>query len=150
MPAAAIEASVFPAPTEVIFLACAAVPGQRVTKLLALTLCGAALGSVAGWWLGGALAAAPEGAIAWPQAVRPYVAQVLDAYRRYPLLALSTSGFTPIPFAAYTVVAGSAAMPLPTLLVGAVAGRAAKYLLLSGVVAAVWQVVRRRRGDGTT
>lgn len=135
----------FPAPTEVIFVACAAVPGQRVSRLLALTLLGAAVGSVAGWWLGGALAAAPVGAVVWPQAVRAYVTQVAEAYRAHPLLALGTSGFTPVPFAAYTVVAGSTAMPLPTLLLGAVIGRAAKYLVLSGVVAAVWQLIRRRR-----
>ncbi len=145
MPAAALEASVFPAPTEVIFLACAAVPGQRLSRLLGLTLLGAAFGSWAGWSLGEALAAAAPSAVVWPDAVRPYVTQVAVAYRQHPFVALGTSGFTPIPFAAYTVVAGSTAMPLPTLLVGAVLGRAAKYLVLSGVVAALWQLVRRRR-----
>jgi membrane protein YqaA with SNARE-associated domain len=136
-PCATLEGSVFPAPTEVVFVACAAGGRRPMWWWMTLILAGAAAGTAAGYALGATFGAAMPDAESWPVRVAPYAAAVRDAYRAHPVLALITSGFTPIPFAAYTLVAGASGVSWPMVMAGAVLGRAAKYAVLGGALSAV-------------
>lgn len=73
-----------------------------------------------------------------------------DLYRGNPLLALLTSGYTPIPYVLYTISAGASSVPFASFLLGSLAGRGLKYVILSGVTfyagPAVQAALRRAAG----
>ena len=47
------------------------------------------------------------------------------------MMALVTSGYTPIPYMLYTAIAGATHLPLPAFVLGSLAGRALKYAPIS-------------------
>jgi membrane protein YqaA with SNARE-associated domain len=130
---AILEASVFPAPTEAAFLALAlARPrGRRPPwRLVAIATAGS---------LVGALVAYGIGAEYFDRLGRPLLERlgivgefeaVAALYRDNTLLALLTSGYTPIPYVLYTITAGASAIPLATFVVGSLLGRGIKYAVL--------------------
>jgi membrane protein YqaA with SNARE-associated domain len=67
-----------------------------------------------------------------------------------PVLALLTSGYTPIPYVLYTISAGASAVLLAPSLLGSLAGRGLKYVILSLVTfsagPAVQALLRRAAG----
>ena len=65
-------------------------------------------------------------------------------YRAGLLPALLTSGFTPVPYFAYTLAAGAFRVPLLPFVAGAAAGRALKYLAYGGGARLAAPLLRRR------
>lgn len=141
------EATVFPAPTEAMLIALTLGRPRRVIWFTAVGTVASATGGVAGYYLG---------AEAFETVVQP----LLDAYRLTPhmqtlarlygdnmLLALTTSGYTPVPYMLYTAMAGAARLPLHTFVVGSVLGRALKYAPIAAVAyfagPAVHRLLRR-------
>lgn len=140
---ALLEATVFPAPTEAMLLALAIARPRRA------------------WWLGilAAVASATGGVIAYhfglflyDEVARPVLAlrgllDQLDAlarmYRGNALLALASSGYTPIPYMLYTMAAGALGVPLDTFVAGSLVGRLLKYAPLAAVAYFLGPAARR-------
>lgn len=153
---AILEATLFPAPTEAAFvalgLARARGPGPP-WRLVTIATAGS---------LVGALIAYAIGAEYFERLGRPlldrlgFVAEfevVEGLYRDNTLLALLTSGYTPIPYVLYTITGGATALPLSTFIVGSLLGRGLKYALLGLVTfyagPAVQAAFRRASGWAT-
>lgn len=130
---ALLEATVFPAPTEAMLLALAIARPRRAWWLGGIAAVSSAAGGVAAYQLGGAL---------FDEVARPLLASrgllgQLDAlgalYRDNALVALVSSGYTPIPYMLYTMAAGAFEVPLPTFVAGSLIGRALKYAPLAAL-----------------
>lgn len=127
---AVLEACIFPAPTEALFVALALVRPGLSWWLVALTTGASGVGSLLGYGFGFAL---------WDPVGRPVLEwmeltdrfnSVGSLYHENLFLALVTSGYTPIPFLLYTIAAGAFAVPLLPFLAGAMVGRGIKYLVI--------------------
>ena len=139
---AVLEGTLFPAPTEALFVALVLGRQWRIGGLLAL----AVLGSTAGGALGYLMGSMSFDEVGRPVLDRlgalPRLEQVGALYRENLFLALSTSGFTPIPYLVYTMAAGAFRVPLLPFLVYALIGRGLKYLVLGAVTYGVGVPVR--------
>lgn len=75
---------------------------------------------------------------------------VQRVYRDNMMLALVTSGYTPIPCMLYTMMAGASDLPIGPFVAGSFAGRALKYVLIAALAyvfgPAVHRVLRRYGG----
>lgn len=131
--AAVAEACLFPAPTEAMFGALALLRPERTVRFGLVALAGSVVGALLGYMIGAALASGsltPPGGSA---AYAGYAATVRTLYRENLALALITSGYTPIPFLAYTISAGAIAIPLVPFLAFATLGRALKLVVLGAL-----------------
>jgi membrane protein YqaA with SNARE-associated domain len=143
---AVLEATLFPAPTEALFVALVLGRKRRVGGLVAL----AALASVAGGALGYLM-----GSVLFEEVGRRVLAgfgslsrfeQVGALYRENLFLALTTSGYTPIPYLVYTMAAGAFRVPLLPFLAYSLIGRGLKYLVLGALAYGVGAPVRALLG----
>lgn len=128
---AVIEACVFPAPTEVLFVALGLGRPRRSWWLAAIATLGSVTGALIGYTFG---------ATFYHQLGAPVLARiglmaqfdtVAALYHGNAFLVLGTSGYTPIPFVLYTIVAGAIGLPLTTFVAGSLLGRGLKFVLLS-------------------
>lgn len=126
-----LEATVFPAPTEAMLLALSISRPRRAWWFATLAATGSVVGGIIGYQLG---------ATVFPQFGRPvldalgFSAQlplVERAYRDNMWLALITSGYTPIPYLLYTMMAGAFSLPIIPFVAGSLIGRALKYIPLA-------------------
>lgn len=125
---ALLEATIFPGPTEAMLVALTLGRRERVVWFAGLATAASVAGGVAGYYLGATL---------FPDLIRPllesygltkHIDVVARAYADNMLLALGTSGYTPIPYMLYTSMAGGAQLSLPTFVIGSFLGRALKYV----------------------
>ena len=142
-----LEASVFPAPTEPLLVALGLGRPRRVWRLAALATAASLAGALAGYALGGLL----FDEVGWPLLARFGGAEAFACvgalYRGGLFPALATSGFTPIPYFAYTLAAGAYGAPLPAFVAGALAGRALKYAAYAGAARLLGPALRRLLPD---
>ena len=144
---ALLEATVFPGPTEAMLLALTLGRPKRAWWFAAIATGASVVGGVVGYQLGATLFA---------EVARPVIAaygftEQMDAvqgiYRDNMMLALVTSGYTPIPYMLYTMMAGAAALPFGPFIAGSLAGRALKYVPIAVLAylfgPAVHRVLRR-------
>jgi membrane protein YqaA with SNARE-associated domain len=147
---AVLEACVFPAPTEAAFVALGLARPRRSWWLAGVATGGSLVGAGIGYTLG---------ATAFERLGRPLLESagllgrfdaVAALYRDNTVLALLTSGYTPIPYVLYTIAAGASAVPLVPFLAASLAGRGIKYVLLALVTfyagPAVQAAIRRAAG----
>lgn len=139
---AILEASVFPAPTEALFVALALLRPERSWWLAGLTTLASAVGSLFGYLIGFSLWA-PVGK---PLLERLDLTASFDAvgslYQENLLLALATSGYTPIPYLLYTIAGGAFRVPVLPFLAGALLGRGIKYLVIGALTFYLGPAVR--------
>lgn len=130
---AVVEACLFPAPTEAVFLALAVGAPHRSPRLAAVAAAGGLAGAGVGYWMGAALFGRLGRPLLEWYGLLPQFEAVGALYRGNLFLALATSGYTPVPFVLYTIAAGAFAVPLLPFLAGAFAGRAVKYAVLAAL-----------------
>ena len=127
---AALEACVFPAPTEALMVALSLGRPGRSWGLAALAVGASLAGALAGYAIGHHLLADMAGWMPGGSATLAHVEALGRGYRSGAFWLLATSGYTPIPYLAYTIAAGVYGVPLLPFVAGALAGRALKYFLL--------------------
>ena len=139
---AILEACLFPAPTEALLAALSLARPRRTWHLVAIALGGSLLGSLVGYTMG----YHARGNLEWA-AAGSVGAERIEAmgvrYRDGAFWVLATSGFTPIPYLAYTIAGGVYGVPLLPFVTGALVGRGLKYLLLGVLVRALGPYVRQ-------
>ena len=115
---AAVEAAVFPAPTEAMLLALALGRPRRSWWFGLLAVIASVSGALAGYAIGSGLFELRQ------------LEAMAAVYRDNAFVALATSGYTPVPWMLYTLTGGAFDIPLAEFVAGAATGRALKYLPL--------------------
>jgi membrane protein YqaA with SNARE-associated domain len=125
---ALLEATVFPGPTEAMLVALTLGRRERVVWFAAVAIAASVIGGLAGYFLGATLFAELVQPLLASYGLTAHVDTVARVYADNMLLALGTSGYTPIPYMLYTAMAGVAELPLPTFVFGSILGRTLKYV----------------------
>ena len=140
---ALLEATIFPGPTEAMLLALTLGRPRRTWWFAEIATAAAVVGGVIGHQLGATL---------FQEVARPVLATYgftdqMDAvqriYRDNMMLALVTSGYTPIPYMLYTTMAGASALPIMQFIVGSLAGRGLKYVPIAALASLFGPAVHR-------
>jgi membrane protein YqaA with SNARE-associated domain len=141
------EGCLFPAPTEALYAALALSRPRRSWALAAVAAAGSVAGGVVAWMLGawgyeraGARLLASYGLLDRVEALG-------GAYRENAALALATSGYTPVPWVLYGIVAGASGIGLGTFVAFAAVGRGIKYALLAAAARLAGAALRRWMPD---
>lgn len=147
---ALLEATVFPGPTEAMLVALTLGRRERAWWFAVLATAASVAGGVIGYVLGERLYAGVAHPLLESYGMLHHAARVAAVYRDNAFLALSTSGYTPIPYMLYTMVAGMLDVALPNFLLGSAVGRGLKYVPIVGLTLlfgdAVQPVLRRLSG----
>lgn len=142
-----LEATIFPAPTEAMLLAMCISRPKRAWTFGLLAAMGSLCGGIAGYFLGATLYPEFGQPLLSTLGLERYVGAVSDAYRENLWLALSSSGYTPIPYMVYTMLGGAFALPVHSFAMASFVGRALKYLPIAILTvffgAAVHRVLER-------
>ena len=138
---AAMEACLFPAPTEAMLAALTVARPRRVWRLAAIAVGASLLGALIGYTTGHFA----QGSMDWASGTvgAGRIEAMGERYRAGAFWVLATSGFTPIPYLAYTIAGGVYGVPLLPFAAGALAGRGLKYFLLGFIVLALSPYLRR-------
>ena len=125
---ALLEATVFPGPTEALLVVLTLGKRERAWRLAAIATVASLVGGLIGYALGGNLYDAVARPLLDHYGMLRYADRVTDAYRGNAFIALATSGYTPVPYLLYTMLAGAADIDLTQFLAGSAVGRTLKYL----------------------
>lgn len=140
---AVVEGCLFPAPTEALYAALALARPRRAWALAALAAAGSVVGGVVGWTFGAALFERVGRPVLDSYGLLPRVDAVTALYRDNAALALVTSGYTPVPYVLYGIVAGVAGIPLGTFVLFSAVGRGLKYAILGLLASVAGPPIRR-------
>ena len=122
----ASEAIFFPLPPDPLLIALALAHPERALLYGALTTATSVAGGLVGHWIG-----LRFGRPVLQRYRRPGTERVEQLFRRYGLWAVVIAGFTPLPFKLFTVSSGVFGMARIPFLLASVAGRAARFMLIS-------------------
>ena len=140
---ALLEATVFPAPTEGLLIALVLGRRERAWWLAALATGASVAGGLLGYYAGGALFDEVAGPVLRSAGLLEQASGMARLYRENALLALVTSGYTPIPYMLYTMTAGAFDVPVGTFVAGSLVGRGLKYGPIAGLAYLLGPAVRR-------
>ena len=130
---ALLEATLFPAPTEAMLLALAIARPRRSWWLGAVAAVSSATGGLIGYQMGLALFEEVARPLLAARGLLDQVAALGRMYEESAMLALASSGYTPIPYMLYSMAAGAFEIPLPTFVAGSLLGRSLKYAPLAAL-----------------
>lgn len=143
---AVVEGCVFPAPTEALYAALALTRPGRSWRLAGVAAAGSVVGGVVAWTFGAWLYAGVGAPVLASYGLADRVDAVSAAYRDNAALALVTSGYTPVPYVLYGIVAGASGVGLGTFILFSAIGRGLKYAVLAGLARAAGPTLRRWMG----
>lgn len=143
---AVVEGCVLPAPTEALYAALALARPRRSWVLAAIAAAGSVAGGLIAWMVGAWLYEGVGARVLASYGLLDRVDAVSAAYRQNAALALVTSGYTPVPYVLYGVVAGASGIGLGTFALYSAVGRGVKYAILAGIARAAGPVLRRWMG----
>lgn len=144
---ALLEATVFPGPTEAMLVALILVRRESAWWLAGVATGASVAGGIAGYHLGAFLFAEVAQPLLANLGLLAQMGWVSRLYRENAMLALITSGYTPVPYMLYTMTAGVSEIPLSTFAVGSFLGRGLKYVPIAVLAflfgPAVTRILRR-------
>lgn len=140
---AVLEGCLFPAPTEALYAALALARPRRSWALAGVAAAGSVVGGLIAWTMGTWLYDRVGARVLASYGLLDRVAAVSAAYRDNAALALVTSGYTPVPYVLYGIVAGASGIGLGTFAVFSAVGRGLKYAILAGIARAAGPTLRR-------
>lgn len=138
-----VEATFFPAPTEVMLLALCVSQPRRAWWFASLAAVGSVTGAVLGYHVGAVMFTQVGRPIVDGLGLSEYLPAVANAYRTNVWFALGTSGYTPVPYMLYTMMAGAFSVPLATFVAASLIGRALKYIPIALAGSIFGPAVRR-------
>jgi membrane protein YqaA with SNARE-associated domain len=144
---ALLEATVFPGPTEAMLIALTLGRRERVTLYAVVAVAASLVGGIIGYHLGARMFDDVARPLLESYGLLVHTESVARVYRDNYVLALLTSGYTPVPYMLYTMLGGASELPLGPFAIASAAGRALKYVpiaLLAYLLGpAVHRVLRR-------
>ena len=138
-----LEATVFPAPTEALLLTLCISRPKRSWAFGLLAAVGSVAGGIVGYHLGASLYDEIARPLIAALGLAHYVPFVSTAYRENLWLALGSSGYTPVPYMLYTMMAGAFGFPLDSFAAASFIGRALKYIPIAVLAVLFGPGVRR-------
>jgi membrane protein YqaA with SNARE-associated domain len=139
-----VEASIFPVPPDILFLALAVARPQRSFRYATICIAGSVAGAMAGYLLGAYLFDAVGERVLGALGLTSQLAVVLRMYHDNAWSTLLLAGFTNIPFSVFTIAAGFRRTIDPmTFFLGALAGRAVRFYLLGLLLTLFGPAVKR-------
>lgn len=143
---AVLEATVFPGPTEAMLVALTLARRRRAWLFATAATAASVGGGLVGYHLGAALFDSVTRPLLERYDLLAHVDAVARIYRDNALLALATSGYTPVPYMLYTSVAGATEQPLLAFVAGSFLGRALKYAPIAALAYLLGPAVHRALG----
>lgn len=138
-----VESSFFPVPPDVLLLPLAASSPKRALRFAGICTGASVAGAILGWLIGFGLYETFGRAILEFYGVTDKAHQVLEMYRQNAFLAIVIAGFTPIPYKAFTILAGTnQTVGLPLLLGASLIGRGGRFFLVGGLIRLVGPSVK--------
>lgn len=138
-----VEGCLFPAPTEALYAALALAHPRRAWALAAVAAAGSVVGGIVAWTFGAWFYERVGERVLSRYGLLDRVQAVSAAYRQNAALALVTSGYTPVPYVLYGIVAGASGIGLGTFAAFSAVGRGFKYAILAGIARAAGPALRR-------
>jgi membrane protein YqaA with SNARE-associated domain len=130
---AVVEGCLFPAPTEALYVALVLARPRRPWALAAVAAAGSVAGGIVAWTFGAWFYERMGERVLASYGLLDRVEAVAAAYRQNAALALVTSGYTPVPYVLYGIVAGASGIGLGTFAAFSALGRGLKYAVLAGL-----------------
>ena len=130
---ALLEATIFPGPTEAMLIALTLGRRKRAWWFAGIATAASAVGGVIGYKLGATFFPEVARPLLEAYGLTPHVEAVQRVYADNMMIALVTSGYTPIPYMLYTIMAGAASLPLVPFIAGSLVGRAIKYFPIAAL-----------------
>lgn len=129
-----IESSFFPVPPDVLLIAMVAAHRKNWIRDAAICTLGSVLGAFLGYFIGWGLFETAGKFIVTAYHLEAVVKMLGEKYAQNALLVIFTAAFTPIPYKAITITAGLFRIPLTTLTIASVAGRAGRFFLVAAAL----------------
>lgn len=130
-----IEASCFPMPPDVLFIALAIGTPKKAFKFAFICAIGSVIGAYLGYLIGYALFETIGKPILSFSGVLDQFQNILLKYEEHGMIVLCTAGFTPIPYNIFTIAAGfNQTIDLLTLTIGSLIGRLSRFFLVGGLL----------------
>lgn len=125
------ESSFFPVPPDVLLIAMTVADRFKWWRYALITTIGSVLGGVLGYYIGLTFFETVGKQIIEFYHLGKYFEIVQVKYEQNALLAVFTAAFTPIPFKVFTIAGGVFQIPLSSLIIGSVVGRAGRFFAVA-------------------
>ena len=130
-----IEASFFPIPPDILLIAIGVTNAKKSLNAAAICTIGSVIGGYLGYFIGYGLFETIGRPILTLYGVMNQFEVILQKYNENGLLVLFIAGFTPIPYKAFTIIAGfNQTIDLWTLTIGSLIGRSTRFFLVGGLL----------------
>lgn len=129
-----IESSFFPVPPDVLLIAMVVASRKNWLRNAAICTIGSVTGALFGYFIGWSLYATIGKAIVNTYHLEPMMALVGRKYAENAFLTVFTAAFTPIPYKVITIAAGLFHIPIFTLVIASIIGRAGRFFLVAGAL----------------
>ena len=124
---AVLEGCLFPAPTEALQAALGVARPRRAWLLIVVATLGSVTGGLVAYAVGALFFERWGAPLLAERGLADEVARMGATLRDNAALALTTSGYTPVPYLLYGMTAGAVGIPLGTFVLFSVVGRGLKY-----------------------
>lgn len=128
------ESSFFPIPPDVLLIAMTVANRYKWWFFAAIATIGSVLGGILGYYVGLALFETVGQSIVQFYHLESYFEVVRVKYAENAFLAIFTAAFTPIPYKVFTIAGGVFQIPLTTLILGSLIGRAGRFFLVAFIL----------------
>lgn len=128
------ESSFFPIPPDVLLIAMTVAHRYKWWLFASIATIGSVLGGLLGYYIGFAFFEAAGKPILNIYHLQPKFEQVARLYSQNAFLTVFTAAFTPIPYKVFTIAGGVFKIPLTSLVVGSLLGRAGRFFTVALVL----------------
>lgn len=125
------ESSFFPIPPDVLLIAMTVAHRYKWWLFASIATLGSVLGGLLGYYIGFALFETIGKPILDIYHLQSKFEDVAALYSQNAFLAIFTAAFTPIPFKVFTIAGGVFQIPLASLIIGSLFGRAGRFFAVA-------------------
>jgi len=129
-----IESSFFPIPPDVLLIAMVVANRKSWARNAAICTLGSVLGALLGYFIGWSLFETVGKLIVQTYNLEAVVKMLGEKYAQNAFLVIFSAAFTPIPYKAITITAGLFKIPLATLVIASILGRAGRFFFVAGAL----------------
>ena len=129
-----IESSFFPIPPDVLLITIVVSNNKKWLKAAAICTIGSVCGAVLGYFIGWGLFETVGRMIIETYHMQSAVEYVGRKFTENAFLTVFTAAFTPIPYKAITISAGIFKIPILTLVIASIIGRAGRFFMVAGAL----------------
>jgi membrane protein YqaA with SNARE-associated domain len=129
-----IESSFFPVPPDVLLITMVIAQRKKWFRYAAICTVGSVCGALFGYFIGWALYETVGKFIVQTYNLQAIVELIGRKYQENAFFTVFTAAFTPIPYKAITITAGLFKIPLATLVIASIIGRAGRFFMVAGAL----------------